>query len=256
MMITQTHLGYTSPIGLCDIHDKNAHRWSRSSLLGLHRHRFRSFRLCSIYDRKDEVQLRATSRTRLCRIRATKQPANSELSQEASKQSGNGVEVTKVNPISEKLIGSVTKAYPASDMQFSGTTEAETAAKIIVIQLERELKELPEEEPAKVVEKENIKAKYDSMLKNIDPEERKKYNTFPAKKRPFYTHAFALFCDALESVWLKASKSSELSPSYFLQGNFGPVDEFGPAPVLSVKGELPVSNCFSAGSLLCVCFLL
>ncbi|CAM6107157.1 unnamed protein product [Calypogeia fissa] len=58
-------------------------------------------------------------------------------------------------------------------------------------------------------------------------------------KRSLHLTISALFCDALERAMVKAFYGSSKPTNYYLHGNYGPVDEFGPQRVYSVRGYLP-----------------
>ncbi|CAM6128740.1 unnamed protein product [Calypogeia fissa] len=55
---------------------------------------------------------------------------------------------------------------------------------------------------------------------------------------PFHSTFANSLLDALENAVIWAFEGSE-EKNYYLQGNYAPVDEFGPEPVLSVTGHLP-----------------
>ncbi|CAM6093401.1 unnamed protein product [Calypogeia fissa] len=56
---------------------------------------------------------------------------------------------------------------------------------------------------------------------------------------PFYAAISNLFCDALENVLLWAFYGSRKPVNYYMLGNYAPVEESAPQPVLLVKGYLP-----------------
>lgn len=64
-------------------------------------------------------------------------------------------------------------------------------------------------------------------------------NIFTLKKRAFYTAIPAFFLDVVENAVMWFIYSPGEGKNYYLEGNFGPVDEFGPKRGLSVKGDLP-----------------
>jgi hypothetical protein len=55
---------------------------------------------------------------------------------------------------------------------------------------------------------------------------------------PFHSTFANSLLDALENAVIWAFEGSE-EKNYYLQGNYAPVEEFGPEPVLSVTGHLP-----------------
>lgn len=61
------------------------------------------------------------------------------------------------------------------------------------------------------------------------------------KEVGFFTRAASLFVDAIEKAAVWALCDPKAPPNYYLSGNYGPVDEFGPAQAILVKGTLPVS---------------
>ncbi|CAM6098477.1 unnamed protein product [Calypogeia fissa] len=62
---------------------------------------------------------------------------------------------------------------------------------------------------------------------------------YTVRKPPFYTVIPNLLIDALENTLVWAMYGNNKPKNYYLQGNYGPVEEFGPEPVLSVKGHIP-----------------
>ncbi|OAE34389.1 hypothetical protein AXG93_4875s1080 [Marchantia polymorpha subsp. ruderalis] len=59
------------------------------------------------------------------------------------------------------------------------------------------------------------------------------------KEVGFFTRAASLFVDAIEKAAVWALCDPKAPPNYYLSGNYGPVDEFGPAQAILVKGTLP-----------------
>ncbi|CAM6100383.1 unnamed protein product [Calypogeia fissa] len=56
---------------------------------------------------------------------------------------------------------------------------------------------------------------------------------------PFYSTFANSLLDALENAVIRAFEGADNEKNYFLQGNYAPVEEFGPEPVLSVTGHVP-----------------
>ncbi|CAM6085521.1 unnamed protein product [Calypogeia fissa] len=55
----------------------------------------------------------------------------------------------------------------------------------------------------------------------------------------FYSTFANSLLDALENAVIRAFDGADKEKNYYLQGNYAPVEEFGPEPVLSVIGHLP-----------------
>ncbi|CAM6114675.1 unnamed protein product [Calypogeia fissa] len=56
---------------------------------------------------------------------------------------------------------------------------------------------------------------------------------------PFYSTFANSLLDALENAVIRAFEGADKEKNYYLQGNYAPVEEFGPEPVLSVASHLP-----------------